>query len=728
MTATCLVAGLLMVAATAELTAQEAHISARPLTHQDIHDYGLPALTQPSGGLLTVGLGQPAYLEVLVPIADTNVLGVNWAITAQPGTDALDPSPLGMTVPIYEPKAREEYQVASRRMLRPTVLGQYTVAATIQTNGGSFVLSTTITAGKYMGLNTCALCHSGGIGGAPNKVTPWLNTGHATFFTEAIDGIKSSHYNSGCIQCHVVGFDTDPLAVNGGFDDVAAQVGWTFPSVLTNGNWAAMPSALKNVSNIQCENCHGPGSQHAPVAAIDAEASKKLIHVNYSSGDCAQCHSEEPYHVYPLQWENSKHAVAVEETSTSCVGCHQGIGFIDRTRGVPQNSRRRDYAAINCAACHEPHDATNPHQIRTLADVPLMDNKTIVTEGGMGKLCMQCHISRRNATNYVEVTTGSNRYGPHHGPQTDMFVGANAMNYEKEIPSSAHRDVVGDSCVTCHMQETARTSPEHLFAGGHTWNMAWDSGSNRVELVEACIQCHGEIEGFDFKRQDYDGNGVIDGIQTEVRGLLSQLAIMLPPVGVPKPNHSPENLAINSSWTRPQLRAAYNYLFVVEDGSYGVHNLSYAVGLLKASIADLSGDANQDGIADWWQKQYFGDNWASDPNAARNASPAGDGVPNWLKYTLGLDPHVAGVVVPDGVVWANGKAIGGGANTIHIYTAAEVVFDTEVGKQYQIQAASEASGGWQNMGSPIAGTGAAVSYVTPTRENAQQFYRVVSTP
>ena len=66
-------------------------------------------------------------------------------------------------------------------------------------------------------------------------------------------------------------------------------------------------------------------------------------------------------------------------------------------------------------------------------------------------------------------------------------------------------------------------------------------------------------------------------------------------------------------WTRPQLRAAYNYLFVVEDGSYGVHNLSYAVGLLKASIADLTGDANNDGLPDSWQIQYFGS--ASNPNA-----------------------------------------------------------------------------------------------------------------
>jgi len=268
------------------------------------------------------------------------------------------------------------------------------------------------------------------------------------------------------------------------------------------------------------------------------------------------------------------------------------------------------------------------------------------------------------------------------------------------------------------MQENEGT-PSFTHAGGHTFGMKWDSGTNVYELTEACVQCHGEVEGFDFKRQDYDGNGVVEGVQTEVKGLLDKLGRMLPPIGDP-------TVTTGSSYTRQQARAAYNYKFVLEDGSYGVHNLSYAVGLLKASIADLSGDANNDGIADWWQQQYFGAGWANDPNAARNASPANDGVPNWLKYSLELDPWVAGVVVPGGVVWANGKQVGGGTNTIHIYTAAEVAFDTESGKTYQIQEASALSAGWENVGAPIPGTGNAISYVTPTRKNVQQFFRVYS--
>jgi hypothetical protein len=211
---------------------------------------------------------------------------------------------------------------------------------------------------------------------------------------------------------------------------------------------------------------------------------------------------------------------------------------------------------------------------------------------------------------------------------------------------------------------------------------------------------------------------------------------MLPPVGVPKPDHSSENLSIDNSagYTRKQLKAAYNYLFVVEDGSLGIHNTSYAVGLLKASINDLSSDDNGDGIADWWQEAYFGQDWASNPDSAPNATPAGDDMPNWLKYTLNLDPMVAVVALPDGWVLecSNGGntsgTTGDEVDSIRIYTAAEIVFPTELGKQYQIQATSSPAAGWQDVGDPIPGTGNNHSYLGSTRGSAQQFYRVVESP
>jgi hypothetical protein len=317
-----------------------------------------------------------------------------------------------------------------------------------------------------------------------------------------------------------------------------------------------------------------------------------------------------------------------------------------------------------------------------------------------------------------------------------MVEGVNAITYDKVIPSGSHSAVIPDVCVGCHMQPVATSHPAFGKAGGHTYSMTYDvvnaGVTNTLDLVDTCVKCHGPIERFNFPRKDYDGDGVIDGVQTEVQHLLDKLSRLLPNStyradgnyvadGLVK-----SSLSTKTNWQTKFLYGAWNWQFVNVEGSRGVHNAPYTVGVLKASIADLTGDANSDQLPDSWQIQYFGS--ASAPNAAPNAAPAGDGVPNWLKYGLGLNPTVPGLVVPDGVVWANGTSIGGGTNTIHIYTAAEIAFDTELGRNYQIQAISSLGGGWRNIGAPIPGTGQAISYLTPMRTNAEQYYRVVSSP
>jgi len=739
----CLVASVL-VAAGATTTALAAappallgQVVARPVTPGDKTVYGLPASLEVSGGLSTVGVGTPVYLEAeinnAVPASD--IVGVTWVLTNQPigSVAVLGTSPLGTNVPVYEPADRVIYQVAGRTLLRPDLKGQYTVMATITTgSSGTTNVSFTLTAAAYMGINTCFLCHSGGAI-APDK-SSWQRTAHASIFTKGIDGNLGigAFYSKSCLACHTVGYDTNTNAVDGGFDDIMTQLGWVFPTVITNGNWANLQTnypALANLANIQCENCHGPGSEHAYGLGDTNRISKTV-----ASGDCNQCHDAPTHHVKGTEWYSSLHASTTRDPSGSgregCVICHTGQGFIDRISGA--STTNTTYSAIGCQTCHEPHGETTPtnnlHLVRTLASVKLMDGTT-VTNAGMGALCMNCHHSRQNATNYVETANPSSHFGPHHGPQADMLMGVNGVTYGQVIPSSAHRDVVGDTCATCHMQTVNPTDYGFLHVGGHTFKPSWDGGGGTnapVDLTGACIQCHGQIASFDFPRQDYDGDGIVEGVQTEVQHLLDKLGMMLPPVGTAK-----STINITTNWTRQQLRAGYNYLFVQSDGSRGIHNLAYTVGLLKASIADLTGDANHDGLPDAWQIQYFGS--ITNANAAPDADPAGDGVPNWLKYSLGLDPTIPAVAFPGGVVLANGKNLvnppaNGETNGIAIYTAAEVAFNTEVGLTYQLQSVSSLSEGWQNVGSPIPGTGAPVSYVTPTRKNVQQYFRVVHTP
>ena len=121
----------------------------------------------------------------------------------------------------------------------------------------------------------------------------------------------------------------------------------------------------------------------------------------------------------------------------------------------------------------------------------------------------------------------------------------------------------------------------------------------------------------------------------------------------------------------------------------------------------------------------FATNPAAGPNAVNNSA----GVPNWMMYALGLDSdrrlHGGG----SGVIYFDGNNIVNGAtNTIAIYTAAEIAFNTQVGTTYQIQGISALTGSWQNISTNIPGTGGSISYLTPTRNNVQMFYRVVHTP
>jgi hypothetical protein len=475
--------------------ALQGQIALRPLTPQDIKDYSLTGL-QRASGLSTVGLGQPAHLEALInsAVAPSNIVSVTWVLTSKPvgSVAALESSPLGTNVPTYRIIDRSSTQVAGRTLLRPDVVGQYTVAVSIvTTDSGTTNLTQKITASTYLGAITCALCHSGGAI-ASNTYSTWVQTPHAVAFSNAIDGWSTDHFSQNCISCHVVGYDTQTNAVNGGFDDIARSTGWAFPAQPTNGNFAAMPAALRRVSNVQCENCHGAGSEHAYTALVDTNLAKQAISVSLGAGSCSQCHDSLTHHYRSAEWGNSRHASMGSHTSSSCGRCHTAQGFVNYVQGAPAVTT--PYETITCGACHDPHKDSNPHQLRTLAAVTLMDNKTTITNGGAGLICMNCHMSRRDATNYVETTAGSSGFGPHHGPQSDMLVGANAITYGAVIPSSAHREVVEDSCATCHMQE-AETSPAFTHAGGHTFNMKWDSGSNTVELVEACVQCHGEIEG-----------------------------------------------------------------------------------------------------------------------------------------------------------------------------------------------------------------------------------------
>jgi hypothetical protein len=744
-----------------------ARVLPRPLTPGDVTLYGLPASTEYSGGLQTLGIGTPAYLEVDVALTASlsYITNITWAVTTAPiGSIAVfTPNTFPSNLPVFLPSDRLLYQVAgpmARVVFRPDMTGQYTVTATIATTNGATNVSVNLNGEKYYGVDTCAVCHSGTPW--PDMYPSWTTTLHSTVFSNGIDGYLSSHYSASCIKCHTTGYDTNAAALaDDGFYSAALKDNWTFPSVLSPTNYASMPTNpvnLQSLANVTCESCHGPGWDHVQNIIISGGTSTPgfpFLDVPYTVGTCEQCHDSPPTEAYGAQWYASSHAVTTTTPSGAgrdqCVRCHTTIGFITsvsntlstNTTFAPTNTV---YDAIGCQTCHEPHGLTTPandsHLLRIMASATFGDG-TVITNGGEGNLCMNCHHSRNgdavtNVLNYKQglptwagssVPPSSRDFGVHDSPQGDMIEGINAITYGLAIPSSAHRESVTNSCVGCHMQTLASSNPGFLLAGGHTFEMSYNvvtnGVTNKIDQVAVCNQCHGGITTFNFPVEDYANVGTILGVQTEVQILLNQLSALLPNskgviAGAPQ-----TSLSVTTNWTTNQLMAAYNWEFVSSDGSMGVHNAPFATGLLKASIANLTGVSVPGGLPDAWETTYFGS--LTNALGAPNADPAGDGIPNWLKYSLGLDPLVAGISVPNGVVYVNDGTLGGSTNTIQIYTAAEITFNTVAGTTYQIQEVSSLSQGWQNVGNPIVATNSAsMSYLTPTVGNTQQFFRVVS--
>lgn len=751
-----------MVAGSAtHLNAQalQPQISVRPLTPQEVKDYSLTGV-QTASGLDTVAIGQPAYLDALVNLSfpDANIVSVNWSLTSKPigSTAALANSPLGANVPTYKMADRlttAKWKVAGRTMLVPDVVGSYKVTVTIQTTTTTTNLTQTIIGATYKGAVVCGWCHSGGL--LEDVYTPWSHTLHAHAFEEAIDGKSTDHFNPNCIKCHVVGFDANTNSANGGFDDVAAQYNWTFPPVLTNGNWASMPAALQKVSNIQCENCHGPGSEHANAFGDTTVTNWPLLSVTYAAGSCAQCHDSLTHHYKTAEWNNSRHARATRTpsgpTRFNCVRCHTAPGFaqfIEHAGDPTPYVTNTVYEAITCAACHDPHDPENPHQLRS-ANVYTLPEGTTVTNVGLGALCMECHHSRNGAaaTNIANFQqgkptwAGGSSFGVHDSTAGDMIEGVNGITYGKFIPSGAHSYVIPDVCVGCHMQPVASTDPAFTKAGGHTFSMWYESVSggvtNIVDKVDVCVKCHGPIQHFDMVRKDYNGDGIIEGIQTEVQKLLDELNRLLPDSTYRADGNYVADGLVNSvsaktNWPVKFLNAAWNWQFVNVEGSHGIHNAPYAIGLLKASIADLTDDADNDGLSDKWEIANFGSislyNGYTDPDA--------DGVSNALELAAGTNPMLKdsdGDGINDLAELQAGSDPTNPADkpgfVVKIFGAAEVEFASEIGKKYQVQTVSDMTSSWLPVGAVTNGTGNNISMTVSTRTGGSQgYFRVVQVP
>jgi hypothetical protein len=300
------------------------------------------------------------------------------------------------------------------------------------------------------------------------------------------------------------------------------------------------------------------------------------------------------------QWETSPHHFdatdpeVLEElhespVRASCLKCKNAEWFVKLQVNVPAEEPPAEDLAegsehgLTCKTCHNIDDATNILRLNLVGDYTLPAYGDVIN-AGVSKACVSCHNARReNPEEYVLTSS----HGTHPGPQADMLAGKSAIDYGETLDSSTHIFAVEKKCVGCHMADTP-DGPGHDLVGDHTFRMRSDNGtpddpSDDIENVGACQSCHGGITTFDFPaREDFDRDGVVEGVQTEIDGMLAMLESVLP-------KDDEGNIAIVDETPPEERMAHYNYTLVADDGSRGIHNLRYAVDVLRTTYKALTG-------------------------------------------------------------------------------------------------------------------------------------------
>jgi len=360
-----------------------------------------------------------------------------------------------------------------------------------------------------------------------------------------------------------------------------------------------------------CIDCHS--STHRDVIK-DAYALSG--HANGSSwsrgsnGECARCHNNQGYidylsgQFYEIDETGDPNEYVLDDAGypvTDANGDYipnpdynpnYGDYLEDANGNYIQTANWEGYAQttpIYCTGCHNPEKGHrsfdfendgNDYALRNIDPIKLFIDSSVTLDMtstadplGRSNTCINCHQPRNSypvpsgsGTDMITIT--SQRYGPHHGPQSvilEGIMGANIAGSTGYPGRGTGTHKTGSSCTNCHMGVTTDGTD-----GSHTWE----------PTLNTCVQCHTSMTSIPDEIPGFEDFYTLHDLLV-AKGYISASGSVQGGNGGNASSSNPLVVPVKDA------QVIWNYKTIEEDKSNGIHNPNYVRALLKNSIEAL---------------------------------------------------------------------------------------------------------------------------------------------
>jgi len=263
----------------------------------------------------------------------------------------------------------------------------------------------------------------------PNGTTP----GFVPY--EPATTAMSKAYDSSCFVCHTTGPKPQ--------DPDNPQFQENRPGFI--GTWQE--------AGVQCESCHGPGSNHPPNTAA------RRMYVNVSAAACGACHSR--------PFASSGGVILAQD------------GFIQHHEQYAELLASPGHSGFGCVTCHDPHASANYDPANAFSQT-----------------CATCHPNMNMALHEGKVYVRGDYVEPLSCTSCHMpFATKSATS--AIIGQSAGR--VGDMRTHIFQINTAPVDYTAMFTADLSQVVKGAAGFAAVTLDFVCLRCHNTDNGYPFR-------------------------------------------------------------------------------------------------------------------------------------------------------------------------------------------------------------------------------------